>query len=564
MMRRDDYIPFDEPEYSDIERIAKDVARAQSKEDILILLAQVARQFEQDGAFIDSDFIIEDAAQGLVVNLHNAILLRDGSKRKYYRTALTYNRAVQCTVLITAIEMMLRFSPETLVDKPDLMREELVPSIPKLLKLLLTWEGGETIRLLAISNTIKIIRRVGPNCQEATDAFVEALLSVLRSHIGPANPEVDSIHVEAAHAIAQIFDQQDRTASRKRVIGLIQDDSSHIISTLSTAALATTNSEDDEEILTCLFSFAVNSHTFRTKMAKRRCTILAIGRHLKRENEETRKLALNICKCLLNDQTQTTAAEPVRMDSNSELLVSKVVDSALNELEPMLQLYAISMLGDAIRNAHLPLAVVNSILYTLKTMVGGDESDDVVMEASVTYSKAASTINPDKIETEILGSIAEFTTLPFARARAQAISTIDFFAQNEQLAWKLVSETEMMENFSLIITYGSDEDCADAINVVRLLARNPSYHRTLCQNSSFLGALVHVVTKEEVVNRNAYVGGVETCLALLANNDNIKSFLPYPDLLPFFVSLANTSVHDEELKKKLVSAIVRLSSAILG
>jgi hypothetical protein len=122
----------------------------------------------------------------------------------------------------------------------------------------------------------------------------------------------------------------------------------------------------------------------------------------------------------------------------------------------------------------------------------------------------------------------------------------------------------MLENFSLIINYGSDADCADAMNVVRLLAGNWKHHGAICRHSSFLNALVQLVTKEdEVVNHSAYVGGVETVLSLLSNHDNIRSFLPFIDLLPTLVSLANSTTDDEPLKEKLVSAIVRLSSAIL-
>jgi hypothetical protein len=541
-----------------------DVATAQSKEDILFLLAQVASQFEQDGVTIDYNSLTDDAAQSLMSSLHNAILLRDGSLRKYYRTSLTYNRALQCTVLITAIEMLLRCSPETLSDKVDLLRDDLVPSIPKLLRLYIAWDGGDTIRLLAISNVIKIIRRVGPLCKEGTDDFVDALLGVLRSHMGAMPTAENDIHVEAAQAIAHLFDQQDRTAARKRVIEKIQDDSSQIISTLSTAALATTNHKEDEEILTGLFNFACNSHIFRTKMARRRCTILAIGRHLKSANVETRKLALNICKCLLNGHMKSIE-EPARMDINSELLVSQLIDSAISEKDPMLQIFAISLLSDAVQIASLPATILENIFSTLKMLAEDiDGQDEIVMEASVAYCKAASSLHPEGIQEEVLFSVADFTTLPFARSRSQAIKCVDYFTTNQTLTAKLLTATEIMENFSLIITYGSDADCNDSMKVLRLLARNPIHHRSLCTSSTFLDALVRLITTEEVTNLDAFVGGIDTCLALLENNDNVRYFLPYPDLLPVLVALANTTAPDEELKKKLVSAIIRLSSALLG
>jgi hypothetical protein len=541
-----------------------DVANARTKEDMLFLLAQVARQFEQqDSVTMDYNALTDDAAQSLVSSLQNAVLLRDGSLRKYYRTSLTYNRALQCTVLITAIEMLLRCSPETVADKVDLLRGDLVPSILKLLRLYIAWDGGDTIRLLAISNVIKIIRRVGPLCKEGIGDFVDALLSVLRTHMGATPTAENDIHVDAAQAIAHLFDQQDRPASRKRFIEKIQDDSSLIISTLSTAALATANYKHDVEILTGLFNFACNSHIFRTKMARRRCSILAIGRHMKSPNVETRKLSLNIFKCLLNGQK--SAVDPARMDINSELLVSQVLDSAINEKEPMLQIFAISLLSDAIQNANLSATISDNIFGTLKMLANDiDGQDEIVMEASAAYCKAASSLHPKEIQNNVLFAVAEFTTLPFARSRSQAIKCIDYFATNDTITANLLTTTEIMENFSLIITYGSDDDCTASMNVLRLLARNPAHRRSLCQSSTFLNALVRFVTKEEVTNRDAYVGGIETCLALLEDNDNVRSFLPYPDLLPFFVALANTTAPDDEAKPRLVSAIIRLSSALLG
>lgn len=533
------------------------VATAQTQEDLFMLLGQVAQHFDQGEEKDHDEGIIGGAGEGLLTALHNALLLRDGSKRKYYRTSLSHNRALQCTVLVTAVEMMLRCSAEPLADNLDLFRRELAISIPKLLNLFINWEGGETevIRLLTISNSIKIIRRIGPLCQESTDTFVGALLNVLRGYV--ATPE---IHVQAASAIAHLFDQQDRTARRKRVIELIQDDSSGIISTLSTAALA--SNDEADEILTGLFNFAVNSHIFRTKIAKRRCTILAIGKHLTSDEVENRKLALNICKCLLNDHMQTTA-EPARIDANHELLITKVMQSATAEKEPMLQLYAISLLADAVKNVNLLPAFVQRITDTLKDLVDSDGIDDVVIEASSSYCKAAAAMKPEEIPEEVLVNTADFTTLPFARTRTHALSAIESFISDENLARLLLSRTEMLDNFALIVSYGSPADAVDATNIICLLARNTAHQTALCQNKSFLNALIRLVTQEEIIDRASYAGGIESVLSLLSNGENVRSFLPFPDLLPVLVSLANT-VSDEEMKQRLVSAVVRLSSAILG
>ena len=519
----------------------------------------MARQFDHEERIIHDEYLMGGAAEGLLMSLHNALLLREGSTRKYYRTALSHSQALQCTVLVTAIEMMFRCSSEVLAENVHLLRKDLIPSLPRLLNLFIAWEGDEAIRLMTISNAIKIIRRVGPLCQEATDDCVEGLLSVLRAYMGSANA---NIHIEAANAIAHLFDRQDRMAQRKRVIQLIQNDSSLIISTLSTAALATTN-EAAEEILTGLFNFAVNSHSFRTKMAKRRCTILAIGKHMTDDHIENRKVALNICKCLLNDHLQSTC-EPARLDHNTGLLLKKLMESALNEQEVMLQLYAVSLLGDAVQNGNLLPDLVDPIMTTLRDLVDSDGPDDVVMEAAITYTKASTSLPADYTSKDILTNVADFTTLPFARARRDALAAIDFFVADDNLASILLNETELIDNFSLIVSYGSDEDCADAMSVVRHCAGNVHHHRVVCQSSSLLQAIVQLVTKEEVTNENAYISGVEAILALLSNNDNVRYFLPYPDLLPFLVSLANTTASDEELKQKLVSAIVRLSSAILG
>jgi hypothetical protein len=533
------------------------VATVQTQEDLFVLLGEVAHHFDhEDGMIQHHD--MRSVAEDLLISLRNALLLRDGSKRQYFRSKLSHDRALQCTVLVTAIEMLLQCSNESVADG-SLFRDELAisTSMPKVLNLIVAWDGGETevIRLLAISNSIKIIRRIGPLCQEATSTFLDALLNVLRSQAPP------EIHVEAANAIAYLFDQQDRTARRKRVIEKIQDDSSLIISTLSTAALQASN-EDADEILTGLFNFAVNSYIFRAKIAKRRCTILAIGKHLGSPEIESRKLALNICKCLLNDPMSTTA-EPVRIDGNHELLIGKVMQLAVAEKELMIQLYAISLLGDAVKNINLTDSLVDKIMDTLMELADSDGHDDVVMEASVTYTKAAAAMQPEEISEEVLINIVDFTTLPFLRTRTHAIAAIELFVLNDSVAQCLLAKTEMLDNFAMILIYGSPTDAVDVTNIIRFLAHNSAYQSMLCQNKTFLNALIKLVTQEEIIDRASYAGGVETVLALLSNSDNVRSFLPFPDLLPVLVSMANT-VSEEESKQRLVTAIVRLSSALLG
>lgn len=453
------------------------------------MLANVADQFDRDEGITHDDNYINGAAEGLLMSLHNALLLRDGTTRRYYRTALSHNRALQCAVLVTAIEMMLRGSSDTLEESLGLSRKHLSLSLPKLVELFISWEGGDAIRISTLSSTIKIIRRVGPICHEAIEGFIDGLLGVLGGYMGSAE-----IHVEAALAIAFIFDQQDRAARRKKVIDQIQSHSSLIISTLSTAVVATSNREKSEEILVGLFNFAVNSHAFRTKMAKRRCTILAIGNHISCEHVESRKLALNICKCLLNDHMQTSC-EPARLDQNTELLLNKVVESALYEKETMLQQYAISLLGDAAENLFLQPEVVEMIMGTLRDLAESDGKDEVVMEAAVTFASAVGRMHRHCITKSLLVDLADFCTLPFARARQSAIAAIDHLAADDGLSTILLAETEMLENFSLIISYGSDDDCTDAMHVIRMIAGNVVHHHLLCQSSSFLHALVQLVTK---------------------------------------------------------------------
>ena len=506
------------------------------------------------------DFLMGSAAEGLLMSLHHALLLRVGSKRLYYRTALGHGQVLQCTVLVTAIEMTFRnCSLEALSEHVQLFRKYLLPDgLTRLLLLLSRWEGGEIIRLLAISNTIKITRRVGPLCQEATEAIIEALLSVLRAHMG--SPE---IHIDATNAIAYIFDRQEEMVQRKRVIELVQKDSSLILSTLSTAAMSAATHEAAEEVLSSLFNFAVNSHAFRTKMAKRRCTILAITKHLSSKHVENRKIALNICKCLFNDQIQTTC-EPARLDRNSELLLSKLMYSAQNERDAMLQLYTVSLLGDAVQNGNLMPELVDSILGSLRELVDSDGPDDVVVEAAAAYTKAVTSLPVVCVSKEMLNDVTDFTTLPFAKARRDALSAIDYLVTGDDgLAEILLNETELLENFSLIISYGSDNDCTDSLNVVRYCAGNGSHHPALCQ-SRVVQSLVDQVTKDEITNQTTFISSVDAVLELLSNDDNLRCFLPYPDLLPCLVNLANVNTSNEELTQKLVSATVRLSSAILG
>ena len=518
----------------------------------------VARHFDEEHLMRD-DFIMESAAEGLLASLHGVLVLREGKTRTYYRTTLSHSLALQCTILVTTIEMMFRYcSLETLSEHVPLFRKFFLPNdLPRLLAMLTAWEGGDNaIRLLAISNTINIMRRVGPLCPEAAETIIVALLSVLTTYLG--SPE---LHLDATNAIAYLFDRREGMAERKRLIELIQPDSSLIISTLSTAAMSSDKPAAAEEVLSAIFNFAVNSHAFRTKMAKRRCTILAITKHLSSENVESRKIALNICKCLFNDHIQSTC-DPARVDRNCELLLSRLMESARNERDTMLQLYAISLLGDAVQNGPFMPEMVDSILMTLRNLVESDEPDDIVVEAAATYTKAVTSLPIVCVSKEMLMDMTDFTTLPFASARRDAISAIHYLVTDDDgIAEIILGETQLLENFSIIISYGSDNDCVDSLNVVRYCAGNKQHHPAIFQ-SRVIESLVDQVTKDEITSQAAFFSSVEAILSLLSNSESVRYFLPYPDLLPCLVNLSHETALDEELQESLVSAILCLSSAM--
>jgi hypothetical protein len=200
-------------------------------------------------------------------------------------------------------------------------------------------------------------------------------------------------------------------------------------------------------------------------------------------------------------------------------------------------------------------------METLKCLTYGGEHDDVIIESAVGFCDGIQKQTDPNQET--LWTIVDFTTFPYAKVCATALTTIATITSHLERVRHLLNDTDLLENFALIVQHGSEKDCDAALNIARQLARNSMYHSELCSQLDFLGVVVELVTKENILNRSSHFYGVETDFALLLNEANTKAFLPFRNLLPWLVTFVNTTTADEDFKQQVISVIVRLSMAFL-
>jgi hypothetical protein len=320
----------------------------------------------------------------------------------------------------------------------------------------------------------------------------------------------------------------------------------------------TTPESGEKKSIVALFKLAAVSPVFRTKMVKRRCTVLAVVKHLEDPREDIREYALDFCRDALHHR-ECVESLSHGFGDNFEIVRSGLIECARNETLAKFKATAVSLLRKILDIQAFESS--EEVMETLKCLAYGGEHDDVTIDSAVGFCDGINKQTNPNMET--LWTVVDFTTFPYAKVRATALTTIAKITSSSECVRVLLNDTDLLENFALIVQHGSDIDCDAALNIARQLARNSMYHSELCSQSDFLGAVVELVTKENILNRSSHFYSVETVLALLSNEANTKAFLPFRNMLPWLVTFVNTTTADEDFKQQVVSVIVRLSMAFL-
>jgi hypothetical protein len=525
------------------------MANSEGRGNMLASLTLASRHFLHEDEGQHDLEVSQGVAEGLATTLYKTLLLHQLGGSNYSRSSLNNMQALHIAVLSSSLAMVLRCSEDTLTMHVHKFRADLILSLLKLTEIFVAWDGDPTIRQVVLSSTTKAIGLIRSHVPYAAEQLLDSLFLILKGRV-PSD-----IQIDAASAICGVF-ADPSVVLPEPVLTKIEENASLLISTLSTAALATPVVL--EGAMGSLFKLAAVSNKVRLKMVKRRCTVIAVVKHLTHEDEDTREQTLSFYKKVLDDpecvQNLTSGAgENVTILAEGLMRLLRI----RNEVEP-LRCAAICLLRDMESLVKFPS---ESAMDTLRFIAFEGDSETVVIEAATAYCKAIQTATL----TNYSGStVVEFTKCPYAKVRCEALSTLErVVSSDETSASLLLHETDMLENFSFIVQHGSNQDRIAALDIARQLARSSSYHTVLCRHSGFLAAVIELVAKEKVVNDTAHFYGVETILALLSNEANTKAFMSFHQLLPWLVTFVNATMADDNFKKEIISAIVRLSTALL-
>jgi hypothetical protein len=533
-----------------------DMAHAESRGISLASLALTSRHFIHDNEDAHNQEVEQGVAEGLIRALHKTLLLHQVRGKNYYRSCLSNMQGLHIAVLSSSLAMVLRCSKELLASHVHKFQSDLIASLQQVTEIFVSWVGDDTIQQVALSSTARTIRFIIPHIPyAAAEQLVDILMSILQGHLS------SDIRIDAASALVSFFENP-LVKTSPQVLRKMEDNSSLLISTLSTASLANAQDNTQQDPMIGLYQLSAVSSIVRAKMVKRRCTILAVCKHLTHaDNEKIREDALYFCKDALH-RSECLEGLTSGLGDNVEILTEGLIDSAATEVNTELLLIIIMLLEKIVSMDQFPAQPALEALWSLAYKEDVNVDASAMMEAACAYCRGTKHV---EFSIRKMTIIVDLTTSGFAQVRSEALTRIEAVESEEdsEAALQLLEETDVLENFAIIIRHGSNQDCVAALDICRQLARSSYYHRALCSYSWFLGAVVELVAKEQVHNRIAHFYGVETILALLANEGNTKSFLAYPQLLPWLVTFVNTTTADEDFKQEVVVAIVRISTAML-
>jgi hypothetical protein len=557
----------------------------ESKEDILVILTKLSKKFDHQDEQLHDQAVRNGTARTLLRQLHRRLTEKPPHKTLLQTDliVLEESRALPMAILLSAIDTVLRCSDKVLQANMTQLQDDLGTCLPRIVETFACWRGETTIKLVTLSCTIRIMRRVGPFMVLNLRTFTKSLLRLLDN-----TSSAQDIRIDAACAIASYIGNDDSTARQHRattaaatttsihgrghsVALQIEQESAVVVSILSTAIM-TSEAEYLEDTMLSLLHIIQCPYLF-PKLRKRRCAVLALCKQLSNNCKSVRKLALELVWAFLSQSQNSVAAsvgsivttvEPHGViEKNLDSLVAALQKNVVSEANAKLQIYGIRVLSEAIKYNLIDAARTSGVMKALCRIarnVDGIQVDEVIIDASTCYLAAASLAEGCP---EILGNIIGFVKSPFANVRKSALQLIkDISFWNPRALAAQMQPSSLLDTFKLIITSGSDGDCTTVMQICRQLVLSDGVPQLFCSHSAFLSSLVNLVIQEPVTNRSAFINAVEVALALMQIDDQLPCFLEFIDLLPWLVTFANRT-SDEEVKEKLIATVIRFASAKL-
>jgi hypothetical protein len=532
------------PGLTDLLTVISTVDKHQEGE-LLAELSLASHHFYHDDRDEHDVEVESGVAAGLAATLR--VCVSNRHPRKGRQTKISNVQGLHVAVLVSSLATVLQCSNEVLANHVQNFQSDIILSSEKITDIFSAWKGDQTIQQVALSSITKTLRYIGPHVKgDVPERLMDVLLKIVKIH--SVSPD---IRADAAAAVCNLGIHQNIKA-----VSVLEKNASILISTLSTASLPL-EATDHNTLIAHLYELAAVSQVFQVKMIKRRCTILAVASSLQQPTDDIQDLALEFYQAVFSNPECMEYLSAGQGD-NLDILVKHLIAYTRDERNERRQVVGVSLLSQILATED---ASPEGLMDTMRCLAYGGESDDVIRHSAVAYCDGIrKEVEPDL---EQLWTLVDFTTFPFAKVRAEALAAIEWATLKSDSVKALLNQTDMVENFSLIVRHGSNEDCTSALDIMRKLARSSLYHSELCSHVGFLREVIDFVTRDHISNRSAHFYAVEMVLALLSNDENTSAFVPFRSLLPWLVSFVNTTTADDDFKKPVVSVIVRLSQAYL-
>ena len=427
--------------------------------------------------------------------------------------------------------------------------------LPKVMEIIFAWKSDDPSRVLVMGCLIQVMDRVSTFVPRAVGSLATCLRCCFRE--SPSVPM--ELRIEAACTLVGLLRVKNGEAKRQGAV-VKQIDAYHgvIFSVLSTAAGMDNSSRPLEEILEALLLLSKSS-VFSRKLRKRRCAATAACKQLlEHEKSEVRFKALSLCRFFLEAREHDDAA---LLETNSALVANALLELLQSSQDTPLLMEALQAADVAFGSKTLHPKLKERLLGCVLQLAHDDcdTAESVKVKAGLSYLKATSRA---QVRDEILIHSIQFLDSPHGQIREASLLFIkDISFWNPRFL--LRDSLGCIDKLAEIIADGSDQECTQALQICRQLSSEDGSQTILCMNHSLLASIIALVTRDPIVNRPAYINGVHILIALMADDSNMPSFLPYDALLPWLIDLANCT-SDDDMKQKLVSVIIRYTVAKLG
>lgn len=536
------------------------VMGAEQKQQDLESLSMILNHLDHDDTETHDEEVKQGMASFLVKVLHNTLRRRstDNPNDSYfingiYRDCLRGSRALRVSIICTALEMIFRCSDPTMNAFIDSMPRETIPTLVILVEIISAQSCSRTVRDVILSKVARILKKLCTNGTPIRIVLVEALLSL---HV---RGETDT-RIDAACAIASIATRKHDSLHRCTIPRIEQ--MAHSLVTTLTIAASSLPEEQVDDVLEALLNLSTSSSLILVNVARRIGTVRVLNLSMKSTKPQIRLHSFMICESLLRNIDgfiELFSVQPL----NGEILLKGLAGAVINEEEAELQHFATCILAKTLANINGSLGHVLIITDALSVVAGTAIEDRTAHEAALAICSKAPTLDTPVSLDKICTTVSKLAMSSSDIVRSVAVQALSKLCSRPQ-ARRLLAAQHLFHKAVVANVRDAEKHLAStAMTMIERIICEEENRKFVCSSSILLDLLVETFGNTSPANRNDYLMAVESTLCLIKDPSCITSFLPYTELLPALVTLANSNTSSKKLKKDTVEAIVRLTKTFL-